>query len=47
MLGREGKSGAVEAVAGLPAEGDVEVIAVEATGLPTVGTDDNALPVHY
>lgn len=47
MLGREGKSGAVEAVAGLPAEGVVVVIAVEARGLPAVGTDDNALPVHH
>lgn len=50
MLGREGKSGAVEVadvdVAGLAAEGVVVVIAVDATGLPAVGADDNAFPVH-
>lgn len=48
MLGREGKSGAAEAdvveVAGLAAEGVVVVIAVDATGLPAVGADDNAIP---
>ena len=45
-LGREGREGAVEevVVAGLAAEGEVVVIAVEAAGLPAVGSEDNADP---
>lgn len=50
LLGREGRSGALEAVAvevtGLPAEGEVVVIAEEIAGLPAVGAVDNAFPVH-
>lgn len=51
LLGREGRSGAVEVavadeVAGLAAEGEVVVIAVEAAGLPADGADDNAFPGH-
>lgn len=51
LLGREGRSGAVEVaapeeVAGLAAEEEVVVIAVEAAGLPAVGADDNAFPAH-
>lgn len=47
MLGREGRSGAeVVVVAGLTAEGEVVVMAVEAAGLPTVGVEVNADPAH-
>jgi hypothetical protein len=49
VLGREGREGAVEevvVVAGLTAEGEVVVMAVEAAGLPAVGSEDNADPVH-
>lgn len=53
LLGREGRSGAVEVevavedeVAGLAADGEVVVIAVEVTGLPDVGAVDNAFPIH-
>lgn len=53
MLGREGRSGAeVEVaaeVAGLEAAGlgfEVEVIAVEAAGLPAMGADERAFPGH-
>lgn len=41
MLGRSGRSGAAPDVAGL-----VVVMAVEATGLPATGVDDNALPAR-
>lgn len=50
MLGREGRSGMAEVVvvvvAGLTAEGEDVVIAVEAAGLPAVGAEDNADPAH-
>lgn len=51
LLGREGRSGAAEVagaveVAGLAAEGEVVVIAVDAAGLPAVGAVDNAFPIH-
>lgn len=43
MLGRDGRSGAVDvAVAGLA----VEVIAVEAAGLPAVGAVDSVFPAE-
>jgi len=50
VSGRDGKTGAVEVeveveVAGLSAEGEVVVMAVEAAGLPAVGAVDNAFPV--
>lgn len=48
MLGREGREGAVEVVvvAGLAAEGEAVVMAVEVAGLPAVGREDNADPAH-
>lgn len=36
----------VVVVAGLTAEGEDVVIAVEAAGLPAVGAEDNADPAH-
>ena len=49
LVGREGRLGAVEvadvAVAGLPAEEEAVVIAVEATELPAMGAVDNAFPM--
>lgn len=48
MLGREGREGAVEVVvvAGLTAEGEVVVMAVEAAGLPAVGREVKGDPAH-
>jgi hypothetical protein len=48
VLGREGRSGAevVVVVAGLTADGEDVVIAVEAAGLPAVGAEDNAEPAY-
>lgn len=43
MLGRDGRSGAVDVAA---AAGLVEVIAVEAAGLPAVGVVDSVFPAE-
>jgi hypothetical protein len=46
VSGRDGRDGAVEVeVAGLAAEGEVVVMAVEVAGLPAVGALDSAFPM--
>lgn len=46
VSGRDGRDGAVEVeLAGLAAEGEVVVMAVEVAGLPAVGAVDSAFPM--